>query len=51
MKTPVMIEEYLFLVGQLWIFSRALLNGQGWKALYWGGAFILTVAVVWGMRK
>lgn len=51
MKPPVMIEEYLFLVGQLWLCARFALIGQGWKALYWGGAFILTVAVVWGMKK
>lgn len=30
--------------------GEAAYRGMGWKAMYWGGAFVLTLAVVKGIK-
>ncbi len=51
MKTPVMIEEYVLLLVYGWLSMRSLLASNPWKALYWAGALIVTLAVVKGITK
>lgn len=51
MKTTVMIEEYVLLLAYGWLSTRSLISGNPWKALYWIGAVIVTLAVVKGITK
>ena len=51
MKTPVMIEEYVLLLAYGWLSVRSLLASNPWKALYWAGALLVTLAVVKGITK
>lgn len=42
--------ETLMLMLQVGCFGEALVKGMYWKALYWFGAFFLTLAIVKGLR-
>lgn len=42
--------EGLMLGLQVVCCGEAAYRGLGWKALYWGGAFVLTLAVVKGIK-
>lgn len=46
MTTP----EVAMLVLQVVCCGEAAYRGLGWKALYWAGAFVLTLAVVKGIK-
>lgn len=44
------VFEGLMLILQVGAFLTSLYNQQGWKALYWAGAFVVTLAVVRGLK-
>jgi len=43
--------EACMLLLQVFCCGEAALRGLWWKALYWLGAFILTVAIVKGLKS
>ncbi|KKN68047.1 hypothetical protein LCGC14_0455010 [marine sediment metagenome] len=43
--------EGLMMLLQLICCSESCARGMGWKALYWFGAFLLTVAIVKGLKS
>jgi hypothetical protein len=47
----MMWSEVAVLVLQVLCLGESLYNSQWWKALYWFGAFILTLAIVKGMQR
>ena len=47
----VMVEEWVLLLFYLWLSCRAAYCGMWWKALYWIGGFVLSLAVVKGLNK
>lgn len=47
----MMWSEVAMLALQIFCGSEAALRGSWWKALYWAGAAILTVAIVRGMKS
>ncbi len=46
----MLLSEGLMLVLQAFCFGEACYRGLVWKALYWSGAFLLTVAIVKGLK-
>ena len=44
------IPETMMLALQVICLAGAVFDGQKWKALYWAGAFALTLAVVKGLK-
>ncbi len=47
----MMWSEVAMLSLQVACLGEALYKGFWWKALYWAGAFILTVAIVKGLQR
>lgn len=46
-----MWAESIMLVLQMFCCGEACLRGLWWKTLYWFGAFLLTVAIMRGLKS
>jgi len=47
----VVVEEVLLLSIYFWLAGRSFYQGLWWRATYWVGAFILSLAVIKGLNR